>query len=59
MGKAILCQYPKSDNFHFYTNASISWVLGKGMCQYPKSDNFHFYAPTQSGSFELLDVSIS
>ena len=40
----ILCQYPKSDNIHFYT-ASKQIKREKGeLCQYPKSDNIHFYA---------------
>ena len=37
------CQYPKSDNIHFYAEAeqyAKSYLKG---CQYPKSDNIHFY----------------
>mgnify|MGYP005782905643 CR=1 FL=1 len=36
------CQYPKSDNIHFYIQLR-KVVLHRVMCQYPKSDNIHFY----------------
>ena len=40
--KMILCQYPKSDNIHFYDKRSLE-MLKIIWCQYPKSDNIHFY----------------
>ena len=37
------CQYPKSDNFHFYVTSQLWVQVSLRKCQYPKSDNFHFY----------------
>ena len=38
-----MCQYPKSDNIHFYNKMLPVDMYVGGACQYPKSDNIHFY----------------
>ena len=38
-----MCQYPNSDNFHFYEYYGGHSVEKEMLCQYPKSDNTHFY----------------
>ena len=39
----LLCQYPNSDNFHFYDKKEKRGGKKMNLCQYPNSDNFHFY----------------
>ena len=38
-----MCQYPKSDNIHFYYEVKVNSGDTSKVCQYPKSDNIHFY----------------
>ena len=45
-------QYPKSDNFHFYTTKEIKNEI-YAMYQYPKSDNFHFYKETSALKLQI------
>ena len=42
-----MCQYPISDNSHFYILSKNYSVNTTYQCQYPISDNSHFYRKTK------------